>query len=60
LTFADRILLRNGSVSQYRGPERDSEATLINPVKSALRLESGEVRLQAARSLVAENGVFRY
>jgi dihydrofolate reductase len=35
LTFADRILLRNGSVSQYRSPERDSEATLINPVKSA-------------------------
>jgi hypothetical protein len=35
LTFADRILLRNGSVNQYRSPERDSEATLINPVKSA-------------------------
>lgn len=34
-TFADRVLLRHGSVSQYRSPERESEAAPINPLKSA-------------------------
>ena len=45
LTFADRILLRNGSASQYRSSERDSEATSINPVKPARGCESKEQRL---------------